>query len=407
MLSSLVLTSQLIPLELEEVVNWSQTEGTNPTLPPAARAPSRYLSFLGVCSLTAATLVLVGFIGEITGSPRSKSNPRTSSNTYEAFVSIGSFRRIAGRILSIGLPFYAVSKLGGERIAIVFLVALAAELVSKNPYVEETSRPKNCTRLALSRKWTILALALQCLSDLLNLTNNLSPLQTASGYLALGVSIFLLPWPYPSMASKVVTANASVLSQDLKIDGIVTAQQDNAGLGLDGLSCAQSPMISTARDTDLTIASGVLSTIISFVVFVLSSQQTQTLTLKLLLGGSIVSIASAASLILTDFKAFKSQKGLSLIIGLSFTIIVQELIDSHPLLPILLQVSLAIFSYLGVYLDAMTPHKKDHLYATHSHSHKETHSKFTTILLRWSEDWSLLHSILLEKDSRRILYFMR
>jgi zinc transporter 5/7 len=45
---------------------------------------------------------------------------------------------------------------------------------------------------------------------------------------------------------------------------------------------------------------------------------------------------------------------------------------------------------------------------SHSHSHGavEKRSRFTSTVLQYTERWTLLHSILKEKDSRRIFYFM-
>jgi zinc transporter 5/7 len=43
----------------------------------------------------------------------------------------------------------------------------------------------------------------------------------------------------------------------------------------------------------------------------------------------------------------------------------------------------------------------------HSNSTQEKPSRFTSLILPQSEKWPLLHSILIEKDSRRIFYFMR
>jgi zinc transporter 5/7 len=52
-------------------------------------------------------------------------------------------------------------------------------------------------------------------------------------------------------------------------------------------------------------------------------------------------------------------------------------------------------------------HGHDHAHGNgHSHSKLEKRSRFTTFLLTYSESSSLLHSILIEKDSRRIFYFM-
>ena len=386
--------------------------GSDPGSPVSVRSSSRFLSFLGVCSLTAATLVVVGFIGEIVGPLQSVSKGTFDArSTSERLVSVGTIRRIIGRILSVGLPFYAASKLGGERVAIVALATVAAGLMSTNPTVEEMSRPVALRKLFWSRKWTVTALTLGCASDLFNLTNNSLPLQIASGYLALAVSVLLLPWPYPTKVSKMLNINSPMVARNFNRRARSTSLRDPSMPRQTNLPDARSPLIATARDTDLTIASGVLATVISFIVFVFSSQQTQTLTLNLLIGGSIVAIASALSLLFADPQTLLANKGSSLATGLGFTIIVQEIIDSHPLLPILIQGVITGFSWLGVCLDARHhsshSHNHHHSHHSHSHAHDESVSSFTAFLLRLSEDWPLIHSILMEKDSRRILYFMR
>lgn len=414
---SLALSSILIPLPFvltslvqvspfESASTMQEGEGGN-TL--NTHMQSRYMSFLGVCSLTAATLVLVGFFGELTG-PKEAKQGRGPEGKFSSvgWLSIEIPKRIVWRILAVGLPLYAASKLGGERIALVILVTLAAELMPKNPKVEEVSRPGSWKRLIMSRKWTASALMMQCLSDLLNLTNSSLPLQTISGYLALTISVFLLPWPFPTSLSKSTDINSSI---DEK------GHQSNSTTGswqVLGLTFSRSPMVFSAKDTDLTVASGVVATVTSFMVFVMSSQETQALTLGLLLGGSTVAIASAASLLFADSRALVSKKGIVLATGLGFSIVIQEIIDSHPLLPILFQGLLATLAWIGVYVDthASHPHHHHHnhghdAHTSHSHSHSEDPpSKFTSVLLKLFEDQSLIHSILIEKDSRRILYFM-
>jgi zinc transporter 5/7 len=49
-----------------------------------------------------------------------------------------------------------------------------------------------------------------------------------------------------------------------------------------------------------------------------------------------------------------------------------------------------------------------HVNQSHGHSHcsVEKRSRFTRTMLLYTERWTLLHSILKEKDSRRIFYFM-
>lgn len=41
------------------------------------------------------------------------------------------------------------------------------------------------------------------------------------------------------------------------------------------------------------------------------------------------------------------------------------------------------------------------------HDHSAERSKFTNLLLPYTAKWPLLHSVMVEKDSRRIFYFMR
>lgn len=42
-----------------------------------------------------------------------------------------------------------------------------------------------------------------------------------------------------------------------------------------------------------------------------------------------------------------------------------------------------------------------------SHDHSTERSKFTNMLLPYTAKWPLLHTVMTEKDSRRIFYFMR
>ncbi|KAG9238993.1 cation efflux family-domain-containing protein [Amylocarpus encephaloides] len=54
-------------------------------------------------------------------------------------------------------------------------------------------------------------------------------------------------------------------------------------------------------------------------------------------------------------------------------------------------------------------HAHDHSHDRHGHGHNipsEPHSKFTGFVLPWVKRWPLLYTIMAEKDSRRIFYFM-
>ncbi|KAK3688267.1 cation efflux family-domain-containing protein [Podospora appendiculata] len=51
-------------------------------------------------------------------------------------------------------------------------------------------------------------------------------------------------------------------------------------------------------------------------------------------------------------------------------------------------------------------HSHDHGHDHSAHDHTVERSKFTTFLLPYSSRWPILHTIMTEKDSRRIFYFM-
>ena len=377
---------QVSPFELVE----SERDAANDGIRLRARIQARYLSFSGVCALTAATLVTIGFIGELQGTTRSKSPGKTQKVARERFLSLASLKKIIERVLSIGLPFYAASKLGGERVAVVILVALSAELPTQISSLRGNPAAA-AWKLLKARKWTIGALVLQCLADLANLTTPSLPVQTISGYLALLISAFILPWPIPAKGISSSSGNTDDGSH---------RNSDTKSLDLFGLPLTQSPLISSPRDTELTVASGVLATIISFVVFFLSSPETQTLTLKVLVGGVIVTLASSVSLLLANSRALlPSNTSLSLILALGLSLFIQEVIDSHPLLPILFQSGLIMLSWIGVCLDVKW-------LQSHSHDHEKPPSWFSKQILHQVEDFPLLYRIFSKRDSRRIVYFM-
>ena len=398
-LSAFVLTTPTAPLEKDARFG---------RLP---RGQMPYLSFLGVCSLTAATLVVSGFVGELKASKeastrRKRSDSLKDNSSRDKLASTGNVHRFLSRILSVGLPFFAASKLGGARVAIIMASALATEMVPLS-LGANSSTSRDWKNVLGAQKWTFGVLLLQMLLDVSGLSNTFLPLQAMSGYLSLVVSILILPPPFP-----ISTKNPASITSGNRPR---TTTDSTTLPNLFGGASLKSPLVSTVRETDFTIASGVISTVVSFIVFVSSSKETQNVTLPLLVGGSIVAIMFAVSLLLADPSNMRSPSKLGLGLGLALSLIIQESIDPHPPALLTSQVILATLSWVGVYLDTLSKlsprhkhyhhHDHDHVHDHHDHSH-EAHSRVTSILLLAVETWPLLHSILLEKDSRRIFYFM-
>lgn len=73
----------------------------------------------------------------------------------------------------------------------------------------------------------------------------------------------------------------------------------------------------------------------------------------------------------------------------------------------LLSPTAASFDAAGVYEPPVASRPRAHSHAHHHHDHGVKRSKFTGLLLRYTPAWPLLHAVVVEKDSRRIFYFMR
>ncbi|KAK4152157.1 cation efflux family-domain-containing protein [Chaetomidium leptoderma] len=76
----------------------------------------------------------------------------------------------------------------------------------------------------------------------------------------------------------------------------------------------------------------------------------------------------------------------------------------------LLSPTVASFDAAGVYEPPVASRSRSH---SHSHHHHHDHhdksaqrSKFTSLLLGYTSSWPLLHTVMTNKDSRRIFYFM-
>ena len=82
-------------------------------------------------------------------------------------------------------------------------------------------------------------------------------------------------------------------------------------------------------------------------------------------------------------------------------------IESTPGGTSLLSPTAASFDVAGVYEPPAASRPRAHSHAHQHHDHGVKRSKFTALLLRYTPAFPLLHAVVVEKDSRRIFYFMR
>lgn len=373
------------------------------------------------CALTSFTLLLVGIIGKLGGQAdrldgkgQSLGYGHEEEKTQTGLGMKALIQRLGRRILGVGLPFFAATQLGGERVAMVILAAISGNLETVNGQSGDFTSLEGWKRFLTRQKWMLAAFLLQWASDFAGLTSAIGPMTTISGYLALGLSAFFLPPPYPTSKPRASSVTSPISKSANKTSAIATPWEMPASVPtISPRLIKQSPMICTSRDTNLTIAAGVVTTVTSSLVF-LTSSTSPVLSFINLSWMFLVIVTAMIALTRVDPDSLRTGRHLGLAVGLIISVVVQEIIHSPAFFSFACQGVLAGFFWQASLLDTQTPslhysHKGHHHHHDphHPHHHHETHSMFTRMLLRNTQKWPLLNSILADKDSRRIFYFMR
>ncbi|CAD0095637.1 unnamed protein product [Aureobasidium mustum] len=154
-------------------------------------------SLLQACTLTSGTLLLIAILANIRASERGL-DKRKSSNaglTPPGPLTLQSILAMVTSTFRVGLPYYAAIQIGGLRVGLVLLVALASGIScfdrhSKSFFASFSSRPL-----------TLAALVLCVLADAFGMTVYADVYHLATGYAALLTSVFLLHPPLPANGS--------------------------------------------------------------------------------------------------------------------------------------------------------------------------------------------------------------
>ena len=315
-------------------------------------------------------------------------------------------RTISGRVLTVGLPFYATSQLGAARVGLVMLVGLASNITAIDNEATDLTKAQGWKRLLSHRRWTLASIMLQILCDLSGLTIDSTAFDIWLGYLALGLSVLVLPPPFPSSKPKFSVSTSS---------GPVS-ESNPSSLQLEPRSPKMhlvSPMISSQQDVDITLWGGLALLMFSLTINLLYNHS-QALSMAQLFWNSISGVAAAAVLTAAEPKSLRSNKGLGLVLGsltssLALTLMGDGTSVSLAYQSILVGVAFAALKYDIYRASSLSSHSNHH----HQHHHPKTQvheygqmSRFSAYLIQRIPQWPLLHSILVEKDSRRIFYFM-
>jgi zinc transporter 5/7 len=389
--------TQKLPSTLSEAVAESA-----PRIESLALASHSQL--LHALTLSSATLILVGVIAKVSSSlqPLDRRKAEASPGTFNVSTAP---KRMTYNVLSVLLPFYASMQLGGARVALVMLTAVAAGLGALDRKPGKHTPWDDLRRTLRTRKATCGTIALAMMADSFAVGTASHPLL---GYSSLLTSLFLVPPPLPAAGWSLIMGSQGQTSY-------VTE-----GSGRASLPKPSSPLLNSFEDTILTIASGLALTVVALLYSLVSSSSPSLS--QHTIGFTTLSIASATALIFLSLPvALRSQKHIGLALG-SFLVAAVHSWEQYSTSTFLwVAFPFACAALVGaVMYDTAVPavssahtHGHGHSHSGHSHKHDHqhehhlhgNHSRLSAFLIARSTPGSIIHSILIEKDSRRIAYF--
>lgn len=283
------------------------------------------------------------------------------------------------QMISIGLPIFATLEIGGFSVAFALLLAKASGLPNLLLSDSRTASVERYTQ----KPYTISLVGATILMSFLGMNQSWdsSPLV---GYLALMLSLFVLSPPFPSIHRQ----------GPIPEPGLVAEKVSNA---------SQSSVLVTT-DAPLALVSGAFLALLSLIISRGLPFSMSDLVYLLVPAGLL-----AASLMVSFPTGLRSSSKLGLAVSAgAAALLCSPHIRDDFIVVYAARCVLAAGSFFASRMDDSHLRSDAH---SHNHSHSHSHSisessRVTKWLVHRSEAYPLLHSILKEKDSRSIFYFM-
>ncbi len=344
--------------------------------------------------LSSATLTLVGLIARIFGS-----EPLDKRKDEKIDFDLATTpKRVISTIFSVFLPFYASVRLGLGVSALVYLVAIAGGLGALDRKPGKYRIWDDFRRTLRTRKATCAILSIVAVQHYLHAGH---PTNALLGQGALFMSIFIIPPPFPTTGWSIRT-------------GI----QATSRLSVPKPS---SPLINTFENATLTTLSGLGLAVIT-VLYAFQTASRYSLSSSII-GSLLLSVASAtAQIYLSLPSALRSQRHIGLILG-CILLILCLLWEHYPFASFVINLAVSAVLFIGALkfdtwfstTSAGHTHSRSLSSQKHSHDHHHdhhpghhlhgNHSRLSAFLIARTTPGSILHSVMIEKDSRRIAYF--
>ena len=387
----------------------------------AMPVPESALSITETCALAAGTLLLVGVWGSLTQKPPSPKRRRSSLSTSREQASRGSIkqtlRRLLLRMACVALPFLATIEIGGVRTGMVLLTAVASGLVGNSNTHSGHSMAGSVKKAVTSYRWTCLVFVLSLLYDLVWHISGTEYSSTIRGYLALAKSAILITPPLPDSLPTTSSLNAPKSSRGFSnnTNTMSPLREPDPNPSKPQRHPITSPLIATAEDTKLTLGAGLCLGVLALLLTSMTSITRYFTTAMFVL--YVLSIASAAALFtIAHPSSLRKGSGLGLVTGLAICQLFGLYFEFTTGTAAISLMAVSGFAFLAAYFDRKTfaasalQKGKGHAHTHHQHSHHDhsttESSRFTKFMLTHTEDYPLIHDILEDKESRRIVYFM-
>lgn len=300
-------------------------------------------------------------------------------------------------VLSLGLPIYAAMKVGGVMVALSLALTYSTGLPT---IFEERETGANQSRDRIGqKKATLFMLAVFVIICILQLDvpPDVTPMK---GYAALAVSIFLLRPPFAKAYDATQLASRQNDDSNLNFTGPIQSLLDQQASAV-----LLGPLNSTSADIRLTLLSGASLAAVSLIWGTFSGNSSLFGMVDIIY---LVGTASsfAAGLVISSPMDLRTRKKKGFIVTCVILVFFGALPHAESSrIGYLVRMILGGLSYFASIFDDPKSYSMLGTNERNSRSDDES-STFTRFLLQHGESFPVLYSILSERDSRRIFYFM-
>lgn len=384
-------------------------------------------ALLQACCLTCGTLLLAGLIGAALNPSSEQVLDRRKATFSNAGLENNnrrfgqdSLRRIAARILSIGLPYYAAMQLGGARTSFVLLTTIGSGLNGLNVSPLSPNLWQAWRTTASFRKFTCAVLLLSFMLDLSGLARGIGTRDLFLGHASLLLAVLFFPPPLAIAGWSPLSTPR--LPPSASLTALQTPVYDTPKYGTNhSLPDPASPLVASSEDVKLTLLSGGLMLIATIVHATISSTSPSLSYTSIIF--TALSMSSALGLLFLSLpSSLRSSRKTGVALGYTITIGFGYLLHSDAWKGFMALGVLSCLAYMAVLYDTAPPVQvsKDERHH-HGHNHGDAHTKgqkhqqhehklhesssISKYFISLCTPGSMLHSILVEKDSRRIAYF--